>query len=550
MPTDITIDANNETGTLTAADIIAQRLYAGGCRYAFGIPGGEVILMIDALRRAGIRFILAKHENSAGFMAEGTYHLTGAPGILVATLGPGVANGLNVVANALQDRVPLIVLTGCVDPEEELTYTHQVVDHAEIYRPITKATLKVTSGSIAVLADKAVNLSLDGRPGPVHIDLPISATRARHAAPSTPIIRSAPSPVAPAAGANLDEARLWLSQAKKPLMIAGLDAMDDKSAAAVERFCRQFNVPLITTYKAKGIIAEDDPLSLGGAGLSPRADEHLLPLVRAADLLILAGYDPVEMRIGWRNVWDTQKQRVLEISREVNEHYMHQAGISFVADIEASLHMIGEGVDPKCAWPEGETAAAKAKLATAFGQGEVWGPAAIVETVRANTSRNAIATVDSGAHRILQSQIWECYGPRTLLQSSAFCTMGCALPLAIGAKVVEPEREVIAFTGDAGLEMVLGELATARDLKAGVKVVVFVDTSLALIELKQRNVGLENYGVDFEETDFKAVADALGGSGFVCESREELEQALVAAPDDTFSLFACKFERKAYDGRI
>ncbi len=174
------------TTTTTAADLIARRLYEAGCRQAFGIPGGEVLTMMNALRAAGVEFHLAKHENAAGFMAEGTHHVSGAPGILLATIRPGAANAVNVTANAWQDRVPLIVLTGCVDEDEALTYTHQVFDHREIFRPITKASFRLGSGGAATLADKAVALALDPRPGPVHIDLPISdAARAVDEADAT-----------------------------------------------------------------------------------------------------------------------------------------------------------------------------------------------------------------------------------------------------------------------------------------------------------------------------------------------------------------------------
>ncbi|MBL4750226.1 MAG: thiamine pyrophosphate-binding protein, partial [Amylibacter sp.] len=128
-----------------AADFLAERLYQAGCRHAFGMPGGEVLTLIDALRKAGIKFTLVKHENCAGFMAEGVYHRTGAPGILVATLGPGAMNGINSVANAYQDRVPLIVLSGCVDEDEALTYTHQVMDHRSVFTSITKATFTLTA---------------------------------------------------------------------------------------------------------------------------------------------------------------------------------------------------------------------------------------------------------------------------------------------------------------------------------------------------------------------------------------------------------------------
>nr|MCS5607917.1 thiamine pyrophosphate-binding protein [Alphaproteobacteria bacterium] len=160
--------------TNSSADILARCLYRAGCRHAFGIPGGEVLAVMAALDRAGIQFELCKHENSGGFMAEGTHHVTGAPGILLATLGPGVANAANVMANALQDQVPLIFLTGCVDPVEAATYTHQIFDHKALLTPITKASLTLADGAVGVLTDKAVAIATAYPPGPVHIDIPIS----------------------------------------------------------------------------------------------------------------------------------------------------------------------------------------------------------------------------------------------------------------------------------------------------------------------------------------------------------------------------------------
>ncbi|MGC1489073.1 MAG: thiamine pyrophosphate-binding protein, partial [Albidovulum sp.] len=164
-----------EVQTLRAADVLARRLYAAGCRYAFGMPGGEVLTLIDALEQAGITFVLVRHENSGGFMAEALHHRTGAPGIMVATLGPGALNGMNVVANALQDRVPLIVLTGAVDADEAQTYTHQVLDQGQVFRPVTKASFSLAPNAAQVIADKAIAIAMEGRPGPVHIDVPSSA---------------------------------------------------------------------------------------------------------------------------------------------------------------------------------------------------------------------------------------------------------------------------------------------------------------------------------------------------------------------------------------
>ena len=164
---------------------------------------------------------------------------------------------------------------------------------------------------------------------------------------------------------------------------------------------------------------------------------------------------------------------------------------------------------------------------------------------------DTLASADSGAHRILLSQVWQCSEPHGLMQSTGLCTMGCAVPLAMGAKLASPQRPVVSFSGDAGFEMVLGELATARDRKIGVICVVFVDQSLALIELKQRSSGMRNLGVEFGATDFAGVARALGGVGFDVDSRETLADALrQSMVENTFSIIACHIQKCEYDGRI
>ena len=527
-----------------AADLLARRLAEAGCKYAFGMPGGEVLTLIDALKRAGVQFILCKHENAAAFMAEGAWHRTGAPGILVATVGPGALNGINAVENARQDRVPLIVLAGCVDADEAQTYTHQVLDQTQVFRPITKASFTLTAGAADVIADKALSIAQEGQPGPVHIDVPIGVADA--IAPSALPVRRAPlASVVPAPQA-LAEARTILGHAKRPLIIAGLDAVNED--ADVLGFAEALNAPVITTYKAKGVVPEDHPLSLGGAGLSPKADKILLPLVANADVIIGVGYDPIEMRVGWRDFYQPGIQQMIDITAVPNTHYMHQGTMNIVGSVADTLNALQSKND---GWPMDEIAACKAALAEAFPTDEDWGPAAIVDEARTVLPRDALATVDSGAHRILLSQMWQCYEPRGLMQSSALCTMGCAMPIAMGCSVASPDRVVVSFSGDAGLLMTAGELSTASELGLKTIFVVFVDASLALIELKQRQRQLANTGVDFGTHDFAAIGRAFGGAGHTVMSRAELRTALQAAMEaDTFTVIAAVIERGAYDGRI
>jgi acetolactate synthase-1/2/3 large subunit len=509
------------------------------------MPGGEVLTLLDALEKAGITFVLCKHENAAGFMAEGAYHRTGAPGVLIATVGPGALNGINVVENARQDRVPMIVLTGAVDAAEAQTYTHQVLDQPQVFRPITKHSFTFEPGAAQVIADKAVNIATDPQPGPVHIDVPISAADTLVDQVGTPL-RAPHAPVVPAP-AVLDAMRTALARAERPVMVVGVDALE--AAPQVQAMAETCNIPVITTYKAKGVLPEDHPLALGGAGLSPKADKVLLPLIRQADLVLSVGYDPIEMRVGWQNPWDPATQTVLEITPVANTHYMHHATQTVLADIPATLDALREGQATRALWSEVQ--AAKSALTEAFPTGEDWGPAAVIDTCRQVLPRNAVASADSGAHRILLSQMWQCYEPRGLVQSSGLCTMGCAVPLAMGMSLADPERLSVSFSGDAGFLMVAGELATAAELKLNTIFVVFVDASLALIEKKQRERQLPNAGVDFGTHDLAALGRALGGNGATVTNRAELTDALnTAMTSDRFTVIAAVIEKGAYDGRL
>jgi acetolactate synthase-1/2/3 large subunit len=535
--------------TARAADHVATRLYEAGCRFAFGMPGGEVLTIVDALEKAGIKFILCKHENNAGFMAEGVHHRDGAPAILVATVGPGAVNGVNVVANAYQDRVPMIVLTGCVDADEALTYTHQVFDHQQVFRSITKETFCLTAKGADTAADKAVNIALDGRAGPVHIDVPITVADEEVAIKKRRRVTASRS--VPATGTDLEAARGWLAGSKRPVMIAGLDAVAEGAGSEIKAFCEKFGVPLITTYKAKGIIPEDHELALGGAGLSPLADKHLIPFVENADLIICAGYDPIEMRTGWREVWDPSVVNVIDICPEQNTHYMHQSTLTFISGVAETLQVLGNGMDGLQTWTGGEVSEVKSGLAKSFGTDAEWGPAAVIDECRKSLPRSALATADSGAHRILLSQMWNCYEPRGLIQSSALCTMGCAVPMAIGEKLASPDRQVISFSGDAGMLMVNGELSTSQELGGNPIFLVFVDASLSLIELKQRGRQMTNAGVDFGLHDFEAIGKAFGGHGVTVKDRASLQKALKDAQSASkFTVIAAVIDRNAYDGLI
>jgi acetolactate synthase I/II/III large subunit len=527
----------------TAAGIIATKLHEAGCRHAFGMPGGEVLLLMQAMDAVGIEFTLCKHENNAGYLAEGTYHATGAPGILLTTIGPGLANGLNSVANAYQEQVPLIVLSGCIGRAEAESFTHQVIDQSALMTPITKAQFQVAKGSAQQVIEKALRIARADPPGPVHVDVPHDI-----AGTDVEVITRALQNVEPAAwaeGPSLETARAMLAKAKNPIILAGLGAVHHHAGAAILELAEAGEIPVLTTYKAKGVIDENHPLCLGGHGLSPKSDAIVLPLLREADCIILAGYDPIEMRNGWAEPFEADK--AIDISHADIQHGMHGSTVRFIGDVAQGV----SALLPALAGKSGGAPQTRDALAQMFAEKDVWGPHQVFQTVLEALPEGGIATADSGAHRILLTQMWRCKTPQTLLQSSCFCTMGIALPLAMGyAKAAGPDGpRVAAFVGDAGFEMVIGELATLRDMGINLTIVVLVDESLSLIELKQSRSNLPQLGVNFGATDIVSIAKAYGGdSAWISGKQELIKIANHAFISEGFTVLACKIDKTEYAG--
>ncbi len=537
------------------ADLAAQTLYAHGVRCAFGMPGGEVVTLIDALENAGIRFVLCRHETAAAMMAAGASAVTGAPGLLVTTLGPGLANAVNGIADASQEHVPLIVMSGVVEHGIRGRYTHQIFDQAALMQPLVKGSFEIEArGASATMArGAAAGVACAGGAG---LRAALAGYRgqdgggvARLAIRPAQALTLAIDPDSVAVA----EVAGRIQKARRPLILAGLEAVRSGAGEAILRLMEQAQIPLITTYKAKGLVDETHELALGGAGLSPLADKELLPLVKAADLVLLAGYDPIEMRAGWLDPFAADAH-VVDITACRADHGMHDATAAVDASprafFEAVLQKLGDksGAQP---WPGEAPAATRERLHAAFAPPAGWGPHAVFDALQNTLPQEGLITVDSGAHRILLSQQMRIRRPLGLMQSAGFCTMGAAVPLAAGAKIAQPGRPVVAVLGDGGLEMGLGELATLRDEGAPVVIVVLQDESLALIELKQAQAGLARRGVTLGRSRFEDVAAALGGKGWRVTSRDKFEIALSAAlHEDGFSVIVCEIQVQDYVGKF
>jgi len=535
------------TMTISAASAIAQGLASAGCKHVFGMPGGEVLVLLDALENAGVAFTLCKHENAAGFMAEGSWQATGAPGILLTTIGPGLANGLNSIANAFQEQVPLIVLSGCISPAQAEGFTHQVIDQSALLAPITKARFQVSKGTAGQVISKALAIAQADPPGPVHIDLPDSFAQDE----ITPLGSTAPilERSVLGQGASLSYALKRINSAKRPIILAGIGAVLHGAGPEILALSEQNNIPVLTTYKAKGIIPENHPNCLGGHGLSPLSDKIILPLLAASDCVLLLGYDPIEMRADWRQPWASEN--ALEFCHAQAEHGMHGSALRFVGDVAASTRAMTEGVATSSAktWPNKEPEVARESLRKSFATRPDWGPHAVFEMLDTALPKNAVFTVDSGAHRILFTQMFHANRPGQILQSAAFCTMGIAVPLAMGYARADAKTPVVAVVGDAGMDMVAGDLATLRDMQQPLTIVVLVDDALTLIGRKQKAMQLRETGVGFGSTDFVTLAQAYGGYGEWITSQVQLAKALdQAASRKSFTILACKIDKNDYQG--
>ncbi|MEM8794422.1 MAG: thiamine pyrophosphate-dependent enzyme, partial [Pseudomonadota bacterium] len=243
--------------------------------------------------------------------------------------------------------------------------------------------------------------------------------------------------------------------------------------------------------------------------------------------------------------------KVIEVTSVIRDHGMHDVGLTLLGDVALTVEALKEAT-PGETWVKGEAASARSALKSFFSANRPgFGPEHVFSALREAAPSDTVITADSGAHRILVSQMWDCSSARTMLQSSALCTMGCAVPIAAGYKYASPETPVLAFVGDAGLEMMMGDLSTLRDMKTPVVICVLIDESLGLIELKQRAMQFENVGVDFSGTDFATVAKGFGGHGVFIDDTETLVSEFQdALQRDTFTLLCPRIGRQAYDGKF
>lgn len=485
------------------ATIVAETLRSAGVDTIFGVPGGGNNLdVIGAAESAGIRFVLAHTESAAAIMG-GTYaELTGNPSACIATRGPGAANVANGVAQALLDRQSLIVLTDSVGIDQQARINHQRLDQLALFSGITKWSGTLGCTDTASTLKEAIGAAVSLPRGPVHLDLDPNSTSSgsfhfEHQGRG---------------GAEMEDSMHGLRGSSRPMILLGLGAR--QHTQSVRDFIVGTNIPVLCTYKAKGIIP-DDWANFAGLLTGAQIEREAL---RAADLFLAIGLDPVELL---PTEWGFETP-VVSISEWPSETTYFGQSQEVIGELGETLRRVRPSINE--VWdPEWARNIRLKMLSDICHEDSGLSPQQVVSQARHAYPPGSIATVDSGAHMLITMPLWSVDNPGEILISSGLATMGYALPASIAAAIANPGRRVVCFVGDGGLGMVLGELETVARYQLPITIVVFNDDTLTLIALKQRQDDQGGPGaVTYRHTDFATVARGFAIQASSVASIDEL----------------------------
>lgn len=552
------------------ADLIVSLLKAAGIERGFGVPSGNVLPLMEAMRSGGIDFVLTAHEGSAGFAADVTSRMTGVPGLCIATLGPGATNLATGVGCAWLDRSPLIAIT-CTLNEAQLGRRIQMwIDHQTLFKPITKASLVLRPGNIAETVCEALRLAMSEPQGPVHLDLPedVALAAATEPIPESaaifpdegrrggglapglrldangdglaPTLRSGSNDqptVAPEGSAAestkheqdtaIDAAVRLLRRAQRPLAVIGATAMRMQRPALLRDFLERHGIPFASTTMAKGMIDETHPLSIGCIERACRQLQRRF-IREHADLVIGIGYDTIEVEyeawIGSVPVLHVDPERADVDSSVTLAHEL-------VCDLDTSLAALAAVEPCENAWNgqiiEQHRARFQAALRPAA---EHFSPHAAIDVVRRVLPREGVLAFDVGAHTHQIASQWTAHAPRTFLITNGWSSMGFGLPAAIAAKLARRDLPVVCIVGDGCFQMTCGELAVAKRERLAIPFVVLDDRWLSLIKVKQERRTLEHYGTALLEEPYQAPpAHYFGVRAVGARSADELQRSLEEA---------------------
>ncbi len=526
-------------GELNTAELLVKCLENEGVEYVFGLPGEENLDILEALKDSSIQFITTRHEQGAAFMADVYGRLTGKAGVCLSTLGPGATNLMTGVADANLDGAPLVAITGQVGTDRMHIESHQYLDLVAMFAPVTKWNTQIVRPSnTPEIVRKAFKIAQSEKPGAVHIDLPenIAAMPA-----SGKILKQDSREKTYSSMATIKAAAEAIARAKNPLVLAGNGAIRSGASVALTEFANKLDIPVANSFMGKGAIPYTDPLALWTVGLQQR--DTISCAFEQTDLLIVVGYDLIEYSPKkWNPDGNIPIVHIGNNPAEIDSSYIPL--VEVVGDISDSLNEIVKRVDRSHHKPS-EIAKLRREIqenydSYAADSGFPIKPQKLIYDLREVMGPEDIVICDVGAHKMWMARHYHCNAPNTCLISNGFAAMGIAIPGALAAKLVHPDKKVVAVTGDGGFMMNCQELETALRVNTPFVTLIFNDNGYGLIEWKQINQFGQPAFVKFGNPDFVKFAESMGLKGYRVESASDLIPILKQAmADDVPSVIDC-----------
>ncbi|MBA3301521.1 MAG: acetolactate synthase large subunit [Thermoleophilaceae bacterium] len=514
-----------------ASDVFVECLEAEGVEYVFGIPGEETLDLNQSLSNSSVEFVPVRHEQGGAYMADAYGRLTGRAGVCLGTLGPGAMNLVTAVADAYLDRAPLVALTGQGDLERMHKESHQYIDIVSVMKPITKWNARLADARIIPeVVRKAFKVAESEKPGATHIELPEDVMAAQVEA--EPLPRRKPVRPEPSARELLKAADL-IRGAINPVALAGNGVVRGGATPALREFVRATGIPAAETFMGKGLLEPDDPQGLGAVGL--QSGDYKMAGFEEADLVLAIGWDLVEHSPGhWNPGRDKKIICIDSLPAEIDEYFIPE--VELVGDIYHVLSRLSEECRhvPHAGGSQRLREVVTGRFEAARNDDHFpMQPPRVLWEIRQALGREDILVSDVGLHKLWIGRMFPAYEPNTVLIANGLAGMGFALPAAIGAKLVHPERHVVTVSGDGGFLMNCQELETAMRLETAIVNVVWENHQYGSIVWKQDKKFGEHFGTDFTNPDFVKLAESFGMPAWRCESVEDFPRRLREALGQT-----------------
>ncbi|MFA5353379.1 MAG: acetolactate synthase large subunit [Thermodesulfovibrionales bacterium] len=525
---------------MNGAELFVKCLENEGVDLLFGLPGEENLEILDALSSTRIRPVITRDERGAAFMANALGRLTGSPGVCLSTLGPGATNLVTGIADAYLDFAPLLAVTAQASARRMHKESHQYIDILSMLRPITKWNTRVESPvTIPEVVRKAFKKAVWEKKGPVHIEVPEDMAAAEvDGEPLNPAEASYPIPPEK----EIRKAVELIREASMPLILAGNGVLRNRAAGELLGFARKAGIAVINTFMGLGAVPADDELFISTIGLQSR--DYVQCGIDRADLIIAVGYDHVEFSPRY---WNYDK-KIIHIDTTPAEVDAAYSAFELVGDIGMTLRLMADlfesPKDPSyCIALKRDLRETRDAILHHKGAGAGVNPLRVVMEMRACLNRDDILVSDVGAHKIWISRFYEAYEPDTVLISNGLASMGFAIPGAVAAKLRNPERNVIAATGDGGFLMSVGEIETAVRNRAAIVVLIFNDNGYGLIRWKEEARYRRNFLVDLGNPDFVRLAESFGCKGYRVDHGDRLQATIQEALKNTVpSIIDCSVD--------